>query len=109
MCKSKIYYVFLFFGLLPFQLPVYGYSKAEIHYLQQVQQVITAVYPLLTEAQKHQDPSANLQFQYADLISDINTIESGISQALQKDRWHIQSIPVLHQHYSTHPNWKGKS
>lgn len=45
--------------------------------------VLNSLTPLIQEAQRQQDKSARVQFQYSTLQSDINKIKAGIAEKLQ--------------------------
>jgi RAQPRD family integrative conjugative element protein len=63
--------------------PVYADTDLENAALARIVNVLNSVSPLIDEAERQQDKTARVQFQYQALRADINKIKTGIEQKLQ--------------------------
>ena len=50
--------------------------------LARINMILSQVNPLITAAQKEQDPNARIKFQFDTLRSDINKIQSGLAEQI---------------------------
>lgn len=82
----KIHTCFMASGILLASLfisNVYADTELENAALSRVITVLNSLTPLIQEAERQQDKSTRVQFQYAALQADINKIKAGIAEKLQ--------------------------
>lgn len=72
----------------------------EAEMLQMLMREIQALIPLLHEAQQQADSMMRLKVNYKALLGDLDTVISGIQQALAGSGGHPRSIPVLRGGFS---------
>jgi RAQPRD family integrative conjugative element protein len=103
MCKPIIS-IFVTIGLALFSLNVFAVESEERIYLTQIINQLHAIKPLIVSASKEQPKTNRIQFHYTSyrdlngkkhngLLDDINEIENGIKEKLEK----IPSAPHTFQ------------
>jgi RAQPRD family integrative conjugative element protein len=63
--------------------PLYADTDLENTDLARIVNILNSINPLLDEAERQQDKTARVQFQYQALRADLNQIKIGITQKLQ--------------------------
>lgn len=76
--------------------------------LARINTVLNQVNPLITVAQRQQDPQARVQFQFDALRDDIARIQSGITQALQRVTIQPRVVTSVKGDYLPAPHRAGK-
>lgn len=102
--KINIYYyiavLLVLTVLIPFTL-VHADPELENENLVRMVNVLNSLTPLINEAQRQQDKTARVQFQYDLLQADINKIKSGITAKLQSTTIEPRNVIPLQGDYLT--------
>ncbi len=100
--KVNIYYYVVVLLILTVLIPlsiVHADTETENIELIRIINILNSVSPLIDEAQRQQDKSARVQFEYEALRSDLNKIKAGIQEKLRTPNIEPRTVIPLQGDY----------